>query len=95
MFCKTWNSEIEILDDSQTSKYLETETVQNAIKNDTEFCNYFCNDYIKYLQETNTKYDEVEIKNRWYNPNKYGYTLEHIKTWCKNMKVNLLWFKNT
>lgn len=73
----------------QILKYLETNTIKNAIKNDTEYCEVFCNEYKSYLEKTHNKYNEDEIKNKWYSPNKYGYTLEHIKTWCKNMKVNL------
>ena len=40
MFCKTWNSEIEILDDSQTSKYLETETLKLDSSKATQFLNW-------------------------------------------------------
>ena len=40
MFCKTWNSEIEILDDSQTSKYLETEILKLDSSKATQFLNW-------------------------------------------------------
>ena len=57
---------------------------------DEETIEYWATHNLESGTDWTSYYPDAEIKNKGLmNPNKTGYTLKHIKCWCKNLNVNM------